>query len=177
MATSKIGSIGVTFPDGTIQTTAGIVVREVPAGSVTNFFQATAPTGWTQVTTHNDYAMRIVSGSGGTTGGTTAFSTVFSNQTPTFTGAIGSLTSGATTLSAAQIPSHFHSAQWYVGQSTGSGSTITAWATNETLYSADTSAIGGGGSHSHSITGVPGGSVGPVTLNVKYLNNILCTKN
>lgn len=46
----------------------------IPVGSVTDWFQATAPVGWTQVVTQNDKAMRVVSGVGGGVGGATAFS-------------------------------------------------------------------------------------------------------
>ena len=105
MSTS-INSLGVTFPDTTTQTTAA--TSPIPATTVMLFYQSAAPTGWTQVTSLNDYDLRLVSGAGGTTGGTTAYSTVFANQTPTFTGAIGSLAGGATTLSTTQIPSHTH---------------------------------------------------------------------
>jgi hypothetical protein len=48
----------------------------VPSGTVMLFCQPTAPTGWTQVTTHNDKALRVVSGTGGGSGGTNPFSTV-----------------------------------------------------------------------------------------------------
>lgn len=46
----------------------------IPAGTVMLFFQGSPPTGWTQVTTQNDKALRVVSGAGGGAGGTTAFS-------------------------------------------------------------------------------------------------------
>ena len=39
------------------------------------FYQQSAPNGWTKVTTHNDKALRVVSGSGGGSGGTHALST------------------------------------------------------------------------------------------------------
>ena len=94
----------ITFSDATTQTTAA--TTSIPSGSVVLFYQSAAPTGWTQVTSLNDYALRLVSGTGGTTGGTTAFSTVFSNQTPTIN--VSGLSAGATTLSTAQIPSHTH---------------------------------------------------------------------
>jgi hypothetical protein len=48
----------------------------VPSGTVMLFCQPTAPTGWTQVTAHNDKALRVVSGVGGGSGGTNPFSTV-----------------------------------------------------------------------------------------------------
>jgi hypothetical protein len=128
----------------------------IPAGSVMLFYQSAAPTGWTQVTTLNDYGLRLVSGAGGTTGGTTAFSTVFANQTPTI---------GATTISTAQMPSHSHGVGTPACGGTFVGSNVTG---NGTLFS-NTFAQGGGGSHTHSSTAV--------TLNVQYVNIIMCSKN
>lgn len=52
-------------------------VDYVPATSRILFWQAAAPTGWTKLTTHNDKALRVVSGTGGGNGGSYAFSTVF----------------------------------------------------------------------------------------------------
>ncbi len=42
---------------------------EIPSGTVMLFFQAAAPTGWTQVTSQNDKLLRVVSGTGGGSGG------------------------------------------------------------------------------------------------------------
>lgn len=53
----------------------------IPAGTVMLFFQASAPTGWTQVTTQNNKALRVVSGTGAGTGGSIAFTTAFSGNT------------------------------------------------------------------------------------------------
>jgi hypothetical protein len=80
-------SSGTTFNGSAAITINSSVTSPIPAGSVMVFYQAVAPTGWTQVTTValNDSALRIVTGSGGTTGGVSAFSTVFANQTPTGT--------------------------------------------------------------------------------------------
>ena len=103
MAITTSGS-SITFNDSTTQSTAA--VTSIPSGSYVLFYQASAPTGWTQYTSINDYALRIVSGSGGSTGGTTAFSTVFANQTPTIN--VSGLSAGATTLNSTQIPSHTH---------------------------------------------------------------------
>ena len=50
----------------------------IETGTKMVFWQAAAPTGWTKQTTHNDKALRVVSGAGGGYAGTTAFSTVFS---------------------------------------------------------------------------------------------------
>lgn len=139
-----------------------------PAGTLMLFQQTAAPTGWTKQTTHNDKALRVVSGTA-SSGGTSAFTTVFTNQTPTIT--TSGLSAAATTLSTAQMPSHNHSYttsvydQEYVlgyntsGQATGgtSGST------------------GGGGSHTHSISGSATSSA--ITLNVQYVDLIIASKN
>jgi len=47
------------------------------SGTLMLFQQSTAPTGWTKETTHNDKALRVVSGAA-SSGGTNAFSTTFS---------------------------------------------------------------------------------------------------
>jgi hypothetical protein len=141
----------------------------IPAGTVILFYQAAAPTGWTQVTTQNNKALRVVSGTGGVAGGTTAFSTVFANQTPTIT--TSELSVGATTLSISQIPSHNHDI------ARGDDSTnFTGVGLNSNTASAVTSTSqGGGGSHTHSISGSATSSA--VTLNVQYIDIILASKD
>lgn len=57
----------------------------LPSGTTMLFVQASPPTGWTQVTTHNDKALRIVSGTGAGTSGSVNFSTLFGRtSTDTF---------------------------------------------------------------------------------------------
>ena len=55
-------------------TTAVGNAEPFPSGTSMLFQQTSAPTGWTKQTTHNDKALRIVTGSVGT-GGSVAFST------------------------------------------------------------------------------------------------------
>jgi hypothetical protein len=69
----------------------------MPSGTAMIFQQTSAPTGWTKVTTYNDYALRIVSGTA-STGGSVAFSTAFS-ATNTVDG---------TAITTAQMPAHNH---------------------------------------------------------------------
>ncbi len=52
-------------------------LRDLPTGTKMLFQQTSAPVGWTKDTTHNDKALRVVSGTVGS-GGSSAFSTVFS---------------------------------------------------------------------------------------------------
>jgi hypothetical protein len=144
---------------------SGIVL---PSGTTSLFYQSSAPTGWTQVTTLNDYALKLVSGTGGTYGGTTAFSTVFANQTPTISTA--GLSAGATTLSIAQMPSHTHSINLVV-----SAQGLNCNTNGGSIGCGITGSQGGGGSHTHSISGSVTSSA--ITLNVRYANIIICSKN
>jgi hypothetical protein len=170
MTITTSGSV-ITFSDATTQSTAA--TASIPSGSVVLFYQAAAPTGWTQVTSLNDYDLRLVSGTGGGTGGTTAYSSVFTNQTPTIT--TSGLSAGATTLSTAQMPSHRHTENRSAQGGCGTGIGSAACATGCTGTSTFTQNTGGGGSHTHSISGSASSSA--ITLDVRYANVIICSKN
>ena len=159
--------ISVSSATGNVTVTSTVI----PSGSVMLFYQSAAPTGWTQVTSVNDMALRMVSGTGGTTGGTTAFSTVFANQTPTIN--VSGLSAGATTLSIAQMPSHNHTLTNAAGtvSNTCGSATYTPYGGNPPSMSN----TGGGGSHTHAISGSATSSA--ITLNVQYANIIICSKN
>lgn len=114
------------------------VTSIVSSGTVMLFQQTAAPTGWTKITTHNDKALRVVSGTV-SSGGTTAFSSVFNGSV------------GATTLTTAQIPSHTHNYTTYNVLNdlvnTNSNS-LSFWKATSTTSSGS---AGSGGSHTHSI--------------------------
>lgn len=141
-----------------------------PSGTAMLFAQTAAPTGWTKSTTHNDKALRVVSGTA-SSGGSSSFSTVFTNQTPTIT--TSGLSAAATTLSTAQIPGHTHSG----GMSAvgGLGVTISPCYGGTYYNSGNTGSTGGGGSHSHSISGSATSSA--ITLAVQYVDVIIATKD
>ena len=54
----------------------------LPSGTTTLFVQTAAPTGWTKSTTHDNKALRVVSGAA-SSGGTTGFTSVFTSRTIT----------------------------------------------------------------------------------------------
>jgi hypothetical protein len=146
----------------------------IPAGTAMLFAQTNAPTGWTKVTTHDNKALRVVSGaasSGGTTGFTAAFNTSF--------------TSDGTTLTESQIPSHRHGMfdQYDLTSSYELGNYpayTAAWGSNsggDTEYSINSNlsldanfgvsgATGGAQSHSHTMN-----------FDVAYVDVIIATKN
>ena len=171
-------------------------VDAFPSGTVMLFAQTAAPTGWTKSTTHNDKALRIVSGSA-SSGGSVAFTAAFASQ------AVAG-TVGGTTLTSSQIPSHTHTGTTSsngdhshnpLGATPGSGSfgskinniasdlayNIVAAASADASFSTSTNgahthtftsdATGGGTSHDHAFTGTA------INLAVSYVDVILATKN
>jgi hypothetical protein len=150
--------------------TTAFVSAIIPAGTVMLFYQAAAPTGWTQVTTQNNKALRVVSGVGAGTGGSVAFTTAFGSQT--VTGTVG--TSGATTLTTSQIPSHSHTITTSDSGSGGPNGYAAPAANPVSTFSASTDAAGGGGSHTHTGGTFTGGTL---NLAVQYIDIILASKN
>ena len=135
------------------------------SGTAMLFVQTSAPTGWTKSTTHDNKALRIVSGAA-STGGSVAFTTAFASQA--VAGTVGS-----TTLTTSQIPSHTHSVSW--GQSgsagTGAGAVYYAGSTQATLGTRTSDATGGNSGHDHTFTGTA------INLAVQYVDVIICVKD
>lgn len=136
-----------------------------PSGTLMLFQQTAAPTGWTKQTTHDNKALRVVTGTVGS-GGSVAFTTAFASQavsgsiantTATNQAATAGGTVGSTTLTTTQIPSHNHRASLYHSITGWSGSSPGRVLANSLNYLSDgaqyTSSTGGGGSHNHSFSG------------------------
>jgi hypothetical protein len=177
----NIGSVGdtdaisiasdgvVTFSQTPVGTGGGF-----PSGTSMLFQQTSAPTGWTKQTTHNDKALRIITGTVGT-GGSVAFSTalgagatvaggsVSGNPTSNLAVGAGDLAVSVsgnisnTTLSINQIPSHSHSSGGNAGFSAASAGNE---ASLKYFAAGNTGAAGGGGAHNHghNISGSMSGS-------------------
>jgi hypothetical protein len=151
----------------------------IASGTQMLFVQSTAPTGWTKSTTHNNKALRVVSGTAGT-GGTVGFETAFASQTPSGTVTITSVTgtAGAHTLSTAQMPAHTHTTR--SGKDNDNGSGYLEYGGAGTNYYPATTSTGGGGSHSHSFSFSSGSgtfSGTAINLDVQYVDVIIATKD
>jgi hypothetical protein len=118
------------------------------------FQQTAAPTGWTKQTTHNNKALRVVSGTA-SSGGSTAFTSVFASRTPSGSVSVSGSNSGGSvsnhTLTIAQMPSHSHVMSPVKVDAAG-GSISTQYSGGYTSTSQSTNSTGGGGSHNHGFT-------------------------
>jgi hypothetical protein len=171
----------------------------IPSGTVMLFVQTTAPTGWTKSTTHNDKALRVVSGAA-SSGGSVAFTTAFASQAVSGTVASYTLTtsdipshshsasSSSSSSTSISDPGHYHNYNYTYARRLGDGSGSSYWinepvavptSTNTTGITASTTtststsigATGGGGGHSHGFTGTA------INLAVQYVDVIIATKD
>lgn len=153
------------------------------AGTVMLFLQASAPVGWTKSTTHNNKALRIVSGSGGGSGGSQAFTTAFSSKS--VTGSISNTTAGGSvnvnnrTITQSTMPNHSHfyssldptTSSGQIAGGSNKGSSIKATTEEGGGNAHDHSASFSGSSHSHNFSG------NSINLAVSYVDSIICTKD
>lgn len=160
------GVAGVTAPQGRrvpmiADSTNGVRIaatEEFTGGTTMLFVQTSAPTGWTKSTSHNDKALRVVSGTA-STGGSTAFTTVFASRSVP--------TTDSTTLVTSQIPAHQHlsvvnssvsnttpSASNYISiaHNYGSDSSYSLTANSTAADVGLTSSTGGSAGHTHTMS-------------------------
>ena len=147
-----------------------------PAGTLMLFHQTSAPTGWTKSTSHNNKALRIVSGSVGS-GGSTTFADAFNANRVTTGGSVSNHT-----LSTAQMPSHTHTGKatnhdqnnassqgWPANNQHNSHRTSDRGRTHN-MNSATHANTGSSNSHSHGLTNPS------FNLNVQYVDVIIASK-
>lgn len=154
------------------------VTPSIPSGSLMLFQQTAAPTGWTKQTTHDNKALRVVSGTAGS-GGSSGFTTALG--TPSLSGSTGN-----TTLSTAQLASHNHTidgrnvngAAIFTSTSAAFGradqdSRTYMHSTNPNNQFTNNQLINNSGSnsaHSHTMSGT-------ASINVQYVDLIIASKD
>jgi hypothetical protein len=131
----------------------GANYSEFASATAMLFVQTSAPLGWTKSVTHNNKALRIVSGAAGS-GGSDAFTSVF-----------GIKSTNGFTLSTGEMPNHAHN---FTGRDNiGSASKPAAAIDPQDLLTYTTQGTGGGGAHAHTIP----------TIDLAYVDAIIATKD
>jgi len=160
---ASIGTTGVSF---------------LPSGTVMLFVQTAAPTGWTKSTTHNNKALRVVSGTA-STGGSANFTDAFKSWTIT-EAMLPAHTHAAGTLATASGGAHTHDVKYSTaGDTSTSGGGARVTALSSAGASTATAAAISDGAHTHTITGSTAsvGSGSAMALNVAYVDVIIATKD
>lgn len=139
--------------------------REIPAGTVMVFYQASAPTGWSKITSVNNRMLYVTSGSGGNNGN------YDSSVSPHI-------------LTVAQMPSHDHNGS--TGGQTAAGLQIQQNNASEPLIDCTNVSQGAGwtgsnirdvSNHSHAIADEGGDAAHIHDITIPISNVILCSKN
>lgn len=153
--------------------TTGSVSGLIPSGTVMLFWQGAAPTGWTQITTQNDKALRVVSGTGGVAGGTNAFSTVMAQTVV-----------GSHALTTAEMPVHNHGVNDSGHAHTMDAANSSATASNDLAHPANSFPLFSGTATSTVGTGISIQNAGSgaahnhaITMSIQYIDIILASKN
>jgi hypothetical protein len=170
-------------------------IESFTSGTKMVFYQASAPTGWTQDTAAalSNTVMSVVTGTGGGTGGSTSYFSSFlatTDKSGTDTAPVSGSVSGTvgdTTLSTPVIPSHTHpyfQARFANPASSGGTYLSREGPSNAGAqgFTGSTGGTGGGGVHAHPFSGSLSSATADVSVtvpaaDVKYANVIVATKD
>jgi len=168
-------SSGVTFSDSTTISSKYDVIPQ--SDTPLYFYQSSAPTGWSQVTSNNNKMMRVVSGTGAGTGGSNGFTDTFTNRTYSANFNVPfSVSVSNHSLSTPQLPSHSHSTEAGDGGNVNPSPFHPTGANGRPSGNSNSGNAGNGGGHSHpsSASASAGWSAG-IDMRVQYINVIYCT--
>jgi len=182
---AKVGTTATTYIGNGANLTG--LPSIIPSGSLMLFQQTSAPTGWTKATTHNNKALRVVTGSA-SSGGSNTFSAAF-NSAQTVSGTTGSTAvsiTGSTaghSITQAELPSvDLIPAEKSKTEDKGTlnrGSSSGGGASYEFINIP----LGGSNSaHSHGVGTLAGGAhthtfSDTFNLDVQYVDLIICSKD
>ena len=191
---ARLTSNGVQFDLADASNSINSYYWMYPAGTRKLFWEASAPTGWTQLVdaAYNNKALRVVTGTGGGSGGVFDFTTVLStvrdinitvnNTEPILPPSGIPKVVGDHTLSIAELPEHSH--EHLLGPTGGANATPFSNAGARIIDgSTNTGGVlegAGGGPHDHPFSGsvtIQGTYTAQVNLAVQYVDVIMCKLN
>lgn len=157
---ATLDAIGNLTDSGKSFSSTDDVIDNFESGTSMLFIQAAAPVGWTKSITHNDKALRIVSGTGGGTGGT------------------HDLSSPPSTAHVHSGPSHVHplplgadATRLYWDKNATSGSLVATSGVASTASATVSKLISEAGGTEDT------GSSGPTAFAPAYVDSLICTKD
>ena len=145
----------------------------LPSGTVMSFFQAAAPSGWTQQTTstYDNAMLRVVNTAGGGSGG---------SDSPILNDKVASHTHTWSTTGG----SHTHSLEYNTGSGNTAFQNAATFAAQDSVGNQYMSSLGASGSRSglvvsstHSHSGTTDANSGASNWTPKYVDMIICSKN
>ena len=149
-----------------------------PTGTVSLFFLSSAPSEWSQVTSQNNKAFRVVSGTGGGTGGNSSFTGCFTNRNlgANFNCTINSSSIGGHSMSTNNMAQHSHGVNNGNNIQSAEGQTPQSNGITVRRGNGGTGNYGNGGSHNHPHSRNASGSFN-TSLNfaVQYVDIMLCS--
>ena len=149
-----------------------------PTGTVSLFFLSSAPSEWSQVTSQNNKAFRVVSGSGGGTGGNQSFTGCFTNRNlgANFGCTINSSNVGNHSMSNNTMAQHDHGVNNGNNVQSADGVTPQSNGVPVRRDTGSTGNYGNSGAHNHPHSRSANGSFN-TSLNfaVQYVDIILCS--
>lgn len=132
---------------------ANVQNNTFPSGTLMLFQQTNAPIYWTKQVSHNDKALRVVSGAAGS-GGSNAFSAALNSARVV----------GNTTITQATMPSHSHS--YLVGAAANVIQSNNSFPALTNSVGANTGSAGSDGTHAHAYN-----------IDVQFVDLIICSKD
>jgi hypothetical protein len=172
-------SIRIDGVANTITDTTPSVYLSFAPGTLMLFQQTTAPAGWTKQTTHDNKALRVVSGTC-VNGGTTNFTSVFASRAVPLLQHAHSGNTGGHSADHSHNFQNFYFSEVdgnsglpgvYAGSNSGSDFDNVPWYTDWTTY-------GTNSNHTHSFTTNNEGTAGAaMDFAVQYVDLIIASKN
>ena len=168
---AEIDGTGIVFSDSTRLDSYYDIFAQ---GTDAIFFQSSAPSGWAKNTSHNNKALRVVTGSGGGSGGSNSFTSAFPSSKPISGNFPISGTVGNHTLTSNQLPSHTHANGGSVTLSPGGGDVRSGggWSRSTPNTGNNTT---NASAHNHPFSSGSASFSANVNLAVQYVDVLICS--
>tara|TARA_B100002019_G_scaffold227190_1_gene200309 strand:+ start:18 stop:536 length:519 start_codon:yes stop_codon:yes gene_type:complete len=168
---AEIDGTGIVFSDSTRLDSKYDIFAQ---GTNAIFFQASAPSGWAKNTSHNNKALRVVTGSGGGSGGSNSFTSAFPSSKPISGNFPISGTVGNHTLTSNELPSHTHANGGSVTLSPGGGDVRSGggWSRSTPNTGNNTT---NASAHNHPFSSGSASFSANVNLAVQYVDVLICS--